>query len=141
MRNEVSSYRATTAAAAIFAVLAVACRQEEQVPTYEVTRRSFAHWVKAEGFLRAVNVTEVSVPSEIRRGARILWMVEDGARVEAGDPVVKLDHYDMEQRYREEVAESEAAVVELDRTRVEGRQGRGPRRGRQGGAEGSRGQE
>ncbi|HVR29321.1 MAG TPA: efflux RND transporter periplasmic adaptor subunit [Thermoanaerobaculia bacterium] len=94
-----------------------ACSEPAPAPSVEVTRRAFAHVVEAEGFLRSRSVAEVSVPSDVRAGASILWIAEDGSQVEKGEIVVHLDQFEMEQRLVKE--ETELASAEVERRRVE----------------------
>jgi hypothetical protein len=98
-----------------------ACDAPTAVPTYEVVRRDFSHRVIAEGFLRSRRVTQLTVPTEVEYGGRILWMADDGSQVDQDQVVMRLDHYALEQRLEREVAELESADVERGRTAVEGR--------------------
>jgi HlyD family secretion protein len=103
------------------ALLLGACGSSVPVPLYEVARSDWSHRVLAEGFLVAEEVTHVVVPAEVRHGGRILWIEEDGKEVKAGQVVMRLDHYELEQRLEADVAELQTADVEQRRTGVEGR--------------------
>lgn len=105
----------------IAAAALVACSEPSPVPTVQVTRQAFSHRIEAEGFLRSRSVAEVGVPSGIRRGARILWMAEDGSHVRQGETIVRLDQFEMEQRLAEQEAELAGADVERRKVSAEGR--------------------
>ena len=80
------------------ALLTAGCSGEVGVPTHEVRPDDFVIWVRAEGLLRAVKTTSVSVPQELRRTGRLSWLAADGSRVEAGDLVARFDDGDMLER-------------------------------------------
>jgi multidrug efflux pump subunit AcrA (membrane-fusion protein) len=69
-----------------------------EVPTARVERRDFVRWVPAEGNLSAVRATPLSVPVELGQAGRIAWIIADGSRVAAGDPVVRFDPTEMEEQ-------------------------------------------
>lgn len=69
-----------------------------EVPTARVERRDFVRRVPAEGNLSAVRATPLSVPVELGQPGRIAWIVADGSRVAAGDPVVRFDPTEMEEQ-------------------------------------------
>jgi len=64
-------------------------------PTARVERVRLVRTVPADGSLEAVEATPITVPSTLRRPMRIGWLVEDGSRVEAGDPVIRFDPTDV----------------------------------------------
>ena len=66
---------------------------------------SSTHRVVAEGVPGRRSATQVGIPSQVRHGGRILWMAEDGTDVEAGQVVMRLDHYELEQQLERELAE------------------------------------
>ena len=76
------------------------------VPTAKVRRGTFVRKVRAEGTLKARTATPLAVPGE-ELSLKIAWLVEDGARVKAGDVVVRFD--------------PEGAKSELDTGRAERR--------------------
>ena len=65
------------------------------VPTVRVDRVRLVRTAPADGALRAVEATPITVPQTLRRPMRIGWLVEDGSRVEAGDPVIRFDPTDL----------------------------------------------
>jgi multidrug efflux pump subunit AcrA (membrane-fusion protein) len=82
------------------------------VPTFAVTKTTFARQVTAEGNLRAVTRTPVTVPQiDGMWGAlTIAWLAHDGTTVHAGDVVVRFDRVAAETALRE--AESTLAMAE-----------------------------
>ena len=62
-------------------------------PVEAVVLRDFVHRVPAEGNLRAARSTPVAVPMAARSFSsfRLAWLAPDGARVRAGDVVVRFD--------------------------------------------------
>jgi HlyD family secretion protein len=82
------------------------------VPVYRVQRQDFERRVVADGHLSAVRATPLAPDPTVRSSLRIAWMVPDGSRVSAGDPVVRFDPSQMEQRL-------EDARVELTKTEIE----------------------
>jgi multidrug resistance efflux pump len=113
--------RMALAASIFLAVLGAGCRPPLAVATYEVTRREFTHRVIAEGVLVAGEATQVRIPAQVRHGGRILWMVDDGSEVTAGQVVMRLDHYELEQQLERELAELGSADADRRRISAEGR--------------------
>lgn len=81
------------------------------LPTYTVQRQDFERRVVADGHLSAVKATPLAPDPTIRAPLRIAWMVPDGSRVSAGDPVVRFDATEMESRL-------EDARLELTKTEL-----------------------
>lgn len=75
------------------------------VPLYRVQREDFERRVVADGHLSAVRATPLAPDPSVRSSLRIAWMVPDGSRVSAGDPVVRFDPSEMEKRLEEARAE------------------------------------
>jgi HlyD family secretion protein len=92
-------------------VLAAGCRRVAgtEVPVVEVKRQRFVRVVEAEGYLRPVEATPVTVPSDIEWPLRVVWLGADGAPVAKGDLVARFD--DLELRSRLATAESDQAVA------------------------------
>jgi HlyD family secretion protein len=82
-----------------------------EVPLAAVERRDFIHQVPAEGNLRAARSAAVLVPVPGARAGsfRIAWVAEDGARVRAGDVVVRFDPTDLAKALRAAEAKLETA--------------------------------
>ncbi len=66
-------------------------RSGPAVPLYKVERQRFTVVVEAEGVLKAVRSTPISVPREARPPVRLAWTAPDGAAVRAGEPVLRFD--------------------------------------------------
>jgi multidrug efflux pump subunit AcrA (membrane-fusion protein) len=82
-------------------LLALACSEASkgpQVPVVEVKRTRFARTVDADGYLRAVKSTPVTVPPEAEGPLRLTWLAEDGSRVRKGDVVARFDDLDLKAR-------------------------------------------
>lgn len=77
------------------------------VPTLQIQAQPFVHRVPAEGNLRAIRATAITVPPGIEGPLRIAWLAPEGAVVKAGDPVLRFDPTDMEKTLRD--AESDLA--------------------------------
>jgi len=62
------------------------------VPTHTVAAAAtFVRPVKAEGTLEAVESTPLAAPADSERPMKIAWVADDGARVRAGDVIVRFD--------------------------------------------------
>lgn len=97
---------------------------EGQIQLFEVTRRSFPIILQEKGELKAANSIEIR--SEIEGRATIIYLIEEGARVEKGDLLVELASDVIDETIREaEIKEAtaaaayEAAVKERDILRDE----------------------
>jgi len=63
----------------------------EGIPLFEVERGVFIRTAMAEGYLRAVEATPITVPRGIEGILHIAWIAPDGSRVGKGDLVARLD--------------------------------------------------
>lgn len=66
------------------------------VPLHRVQRQAFERRVPAQGELRAVRATPISVPNDAPGPFRIGWLAPDGSRVKAGEVVVRFDSSEIE---------------------------------------------
>lgn len=96
-----------------------ACSRPEATPTYEVERRSFVHRVTAEGTLKAVTTTPLTVPTEVRQTVRLAWVAADGSLVAEGDLVARFDPTEMEERLEEGRTDLRSAGFEVEKSKVE----------------------
>jgi len=69
----------------------------DRVPLFKVERGVFIRTAMAEGYLRAVDATPITVPQGIEGTPRIAWIAPDGSQVRKGDVVVRLDTTSLEQ--------------------------------------------
>ena len=104
-----------------FAWLLVSCSPRDEVLTYTVDRRSFVREVTAEGFLEAEVVTMVTVPSSVRRAARIVWLCPDGAEVNRGDVIARFDRLEMEQRLEDGESDLAASALKRGKAQADGK--------------------
>lgn len=75
------------------------CGQPEpavRVPVVEVKQQNFTRIVEADGYLRPIRSTPVTVPSDVPWVMRLSWLAPNGSVVKKGDPVVRFD--DLEPR-------------------------------------------
>jgi len=61
----------------------------ESRPTEQVTLAPAEFWVQAEGELKATQATPLQVPGRNWSGRQLVWMIEDGSPVKAGDVVAR----------------------------------------------------
>ncbi len=90
------------------------------VPTIIVTRERLVRRVTAEGNLRAVKATPLSVPQNADGGGpmKLAWLADDGSRVKAKDVVVRFDPSDAEKQLRDGDADLAAANARLAQEQV-----------------------
>jgi multidrug resistance efflux pump len=88
------------------ALVAVACAVAANAsPSDTVRRGTLQPELLLTGELRAIQATEIAMPRTPQWELEIRWLVEDGARVEAGDRVVEFD--------------TSALAADLDQKRLE----------------------
>lgn len=102
--------------AAVLACVWLVSRRD-QVPTMEVRAGQFTRRIKADGYLKAVKSTPVSVPIEANESVAIAWLIEDGAPVRAGELVARFDPTTIEKNLRKGL--SEKSITE---SRIGGKQ-------------------
>lgn len=101
-------------------LLAASAVSATKVPVEIVEPRDFARLVPAEGVLRAVRATPVSVPEGAPGPFRIGWVAEDGVRVKAGDPVVRFDPSESEKELATAADELASARLKAEKERIHG---------------------
>ena len=88
---------ATNAAALATILLLAACsRPSDDVATFKVEPITFARRVTAEGTLKAVKATPISVPQNATVGMKVSWIADDGTLLRKGDVIVRFDENDFE---------------------------------------------
>ena len=99
---------------ALFPILAAAafcCASREEIPLLTVTREKFVREVEVEGFLRASTSTPVAAPFSPMGALKLVWIIDDGSRVRAGEVVARFD----ESAVARELLEGEIALAVSDR--------------------------
>ncbi|HNN92709.1 MAG TPA: efflux RND transporter periplasmic adaptor subunit [Pseudomonadota bacterium] len=94
----------------------VGCRgtaDSANLPVFQVKRQAFARVIPAEGQLKPVRSTAITVPPDVPYSLRITWLATDGATVKAGDPLVRFD--DTELKSRLLTAQSAEATADAKR--------------------------
>lgn len=102
---------------------------EDAVPVFVVTEDALVRRVTAEGNLRALKATPLTVPKTGGDwgGMKIAWLAADGTQVKEGDPVVKFDRSEPEKRLADGETDLASADARLaaerikDKTAVEAR--------------------
>lgn len=106
----------------VFRYLTASAEAPEQVPTYTVTRGTLARVVVAEGNLRALKATPLTVPRTTNEGAmKVAWLAGDGTHVKANDVVVKFDRSDSEKRLTDGKADLDSAQARRTVEEIRGR--------------------
>jgi HlyD family secretion protein len=107
---------------AILLALVVATRapREPGVPVETVRPRAFSRLVPAEGSLRAVRATPVTVPIGAPGPFRIGWLAGDGTRVRAGEVVVRFDPSEIETKLEEAADELASARLKTEKEHAHG---------------------
>lgn len=95
----------------------------DKVPTFVVAEDKLVRRVTAEGNLKAVKATPLTVP---RTGGdmgmmKLAWLAPDGQHVKKGDVVVKFDRTEPEKRLRDSQADLEATSARLAAEQVKGK--------------------
>ncbi len=108
----------------VVAGTAVGARQlflgEPSVPTERVRRSSFHRVARAEGTLRAVQATPLTVPPDLDGAFKVAWIAEEGTRLEVGDVVFRFDPTDFENEVLDGRADQSSADRRLDKARALG---------------------
>jgi len=90
------------------------------VPVFTVERARFERRVPAQGNLRAVHATVLAVPVGAPVPYRIGWLAPDGARVHAGDVVVRFDSSDLVKQLTDARDDQKSAGYKIRKQQVEG---------------------
>ncbi|MGE0551379.1 MAG: efflux RND transporter periplasmic adaptor subunit [Kofleriaceae bacterium] len=101
----------------------------DSVPTTIVGQEKLVRKVRAEGNLRAVKATPISVPRTAGEwgGMKIAWLAPDGGKVKKGDVLVRFDPTAPEKQLRDGEADLASANARLraeqikGKTKIEGR--------------------
>jgi HlyD family secretion protein len=94
--------------------------QDAAVPVVTAAPAAFVRQVPAEGNLRAVRATPLTVPAGVQ-GLPIAWLAPDGSRVRAGDTVARFDPSAMEKQLADAEAELATARFKITKAQAESR--------------------
>lgn len=89
----------------------------DDVATYTIERRDFRHQVTADGELKAVTETAITVPHETRERMRLAWLATEGY-VEKDEIVARFDPKTLEDRLREGNRDRESTTFEMKKAEV-----------------------
>jgi multidrug efflux pump subunit AcrA (membrane-fusion protein) len=90
------------------------------VPTVRVARARFTRTIQAEGILRAVKATPITTAMDPEGPFKIAWLIADGSRVAAGDPIARFDPTEMEKELADGQADRRAADERTAKTAAAG---------------------
>jgi multidrug resistance efflux pump len=95
-----------------------ACGAGKRANTAEVAvivakQQKFARVIDAQGALRAVRSTPVTVPRDVEWPLRITWLAADGAIIKKGEPLARFDDLELKERLAN--ARSDRAVAAAKR--------------------------
>ena len=92
-----------------------------KVPVVRVESGVFELRVPAQGNLRSVQATPVSVPVGVPGPFRIAWLAPDGSRVRAGEVVVRFDSTELVKQLADARDDGESSTLRIGKQQVQGR--------------------
>lgn len=95
-------------------------RSSTDVPTLKIEPAELVRSVPAQGDLRAVRATPVSVPSGVPGPFRIGWLAPDGSLVKKGDVVIRFDPSALEKRLIDAQDDLRSARLEMEKQQLSG---------------------
>ena len=90
-----------------------------EVPVLTVQKEPFVRRVPAQGNLKAVRATPVSVPMGAPGPFRIGWIAQDGTRVKAGEVVIRFDPSAIEKQLVEASEDLKGVRLRIGKTETE----------------------
>jgi RND family efflux transporter MFP subunit len=92
----------------------------DSIPTYLVASDKLVRRVRAEGNLRAVKATPISVPKTGNEwgGMKIAWLAVDGGKIAKDDVLVRFDRTDPERQLRDGEADLASAEARLSAEQI-----------------------
>jgi HlyD family secretion protein len=90
------------------------------VPVLRLAPEDFARQVPAQGNLKAVMATPISVPVGVPGPFRIGWVAPDGSRVKQGDVVIRFDPSAMEKRLVDAGDDLKESRLTMEKKQIEG---------------------
>jgi len=94
---------------------APAAAEHAGLPTLVLHAQSFVQEVGADGHLRAVKASPLTVPVATGGPLKIAWTEPDGARVEKGQVVVRFEPTDFEKKLKDGQADRATADAKLEK--------------------------
>lgn len=88
------------------------------VPTTPITLEPFRRVAEANGYLKPVDTTTITSPRGQRRPRIIAWMADDGAKVAAGDVLLRFDDADEKLKVKSNLSDRAKADRSLEKERV-----------------------
>jgi len=95
--------------------------RHSDVPVLRAEKGSFELRVPAQGNLQSVQATPVSVPSGVPGPFRIAWLAPDGARVRAGEVVVRFDSTELVKELADARDDGASSQLKIGKQEVQGR--------------------
>ena len=105
---------------ALGAFLPVTRSSEGGVPVVTLEPQDFVRQVPAQGNLKAVRATPITVPSGVPGPFRIGWVAPDGSRVKQGDVVIRFDPSAIEKQLTNAEDDLHEARLKMEKEQIEG---------------------
>jgi HlyD family secretion protein len=105
---------------ALGAFLPAARSGQSDVPVVRIDAQDFVRQVPAQGNLKAVRATPISVPSGVPGPFRIGWVAPDGSRVKKGDVVIRFDPSAIEKQLVDAGDDLREARLKMEKEQVQG---------------------
>lgn len=90
----------------------------KEVGTVEAKRLTLNREVEAVGWLQPVKATRVTPPRDLTEDLKIVFIAEDGARVEQGDVLVRFDDSDFTRKFERQEFDGRGADAKLEKERT-----------------------
>jgi len=89
----------------------------KEIPTFTVSLKNFENYIVLDGFAAPVKTTSVVCPSGV--GGIIAYLVEDGAFVNAGDTVCRIENEQLQTSYESMLFSLDSEKARLNKTKAE----------------------
>jgi len=102
----------------LLALFSYSCKRNEAKPptTYTVKVTDFEDALEIEGLVQPVQVNTVATPGPV--DGVVLYIVEDGTYVKAGDTICVLEDKGLQERYDQTQVQLENSIAELNKTKA-----------------------
>lgn len=107
--------------AAFLPLTGMLAERRSEVPVVRVARGTFELRVPAQGNLRSVRATPVSVPAGVPGPFRLAWLAPDGSRVRSGEVVVRFDSTELVKELADARDDGESSTLRIGKQEVQGR--------------------